>query len=173
MKAKKQKTVGSVAKKRFISQAEIDANKRNIKFIVIHCAATPPSMDVGRERIKKWHLARGFSDVGYHLIIKRNGSIDRGRDLDGDGLVLEEVGAHAKGFNSRSIGICWVGGVQEEDKRTPEDNRTPKQLFTMEKLVRELVAIYPEAEVLGHRDFSNVNKSCPSFDVREWWGLVK
>jgi N-acetylmuramoyl-L-alanine amidase len=142
MKAKKTNTVGQAAKKRIISDKEIKANKRNIKFIVLHCAATPPSMDVGRERIKKWHLERGFSDVGYHFIIKRNGKIDKGRDLDGDGLVLEEVGAHAKGFNSRSIGICWVGGVMESDKRTAEDNRTPKQLFTMEKLVRELTTIY-------------------------------
>ena len=129
-------------------------------------------MDVGRERIKKWHLARGFVDIGYHFVIKRDGSIDKGRDLDGDGLVIEEIGAHAKGVNSVSIGICYAGGVMEKDKKTAEDNRTPAQLETMKKLVKELAKQYPEAQVRGHRDFPGVNKSCPSFDVKNWCEVV-
>lgn len=161
-----------VKAKALIDPAEFENNKRNIKYIVLHCAATPPSMDVGRERIKKWHLARNFVDIGYHFVIKRNGEIDKGRDLDGDGLVIEETGAHAKGVNSVSIGICWVGGVMESDKKTAEDNRTPEQLKTMKQLVKELAAKYPEAQIRGHRDFPGVRKSCPSFDVQNWCEVV-
>ena len=174
--AKRKKTVAERAKalkgKTLIDPKEFENSKRNIKYIAIHCAATPPSMDVGRERIKKWHLDRGFVDVGYHFIIKRDGSIDKGRDLDGDGFVIEEIGAHARGVNSVSIGICWVGGVAESNKKTAEDNRTKEQLATMKQLVKELAAQYPDAIIQGHRDFPGVSKSCPSFDVANWCEVV-
>lgn len=165
-------TIKNEEVKPLVDPKEFESNKREIKYIVIHCAATPPSMDIGRERIKKWHLDRGFVDIGYHFIIKRDGSIDKGRDMDGDGLVIEETGAHARGVNSVSIGVCWVGGVMEKDKRTAEDNRTPEQLKTMKQLIGELAKQYPEAKIRGHRDFPGVSKSCPSFDVKNWCEVV-
>lgn len=151
-----------------ISSEEIASNKRNIKYIAIHASATYPSMKVDRERIKGWHLKRGFSDIGYHYLIMRDGSIVKGRDLDGDGLVLEEVGAHVKGVNSVSIGICWIGGTKEDAHKEAEDNRTDEQLKTMKRLIQELSDIYPNAKIRGHRDFPNVAKSCPCFDVKTW-----
>lgn len=135
---------------------------RKIEHIVIHCAATKPEMDVDAARIKRWHLKKGWADIGYHFVIKRNGVVEQGRDRDRDGNVLEEVGAHARGYNRSSIGICWCGGYGGED------NRTIEQQTSMETLVKLLHEIYPDAKILGHRDFAGVQKSCPSFDVYEW-----
>lgn len=135
---------------------------RDIRYIVIHCADTKPEMEVDAARIKRWHLKRGWSDIGYHFVIKRNGVIEQGRDRDNDGDVLEEVGAHVRGYNSNSIAICWVGGYGGLD------NRTQEQLTSMETLVKLLHEVYPKAVILGHRDFPNVAKNCPSFDVACW-----
>ena len=151
-----------------ISIEEIEANNRDVKWIAIHASATYPSMRVDRERIKGWHLKRGFSDIGYHYLIARDGTIVKGRDLDGDGLVLEEIGAHVAGYNTTGIGICWIGGTKEEAHKEAEDNRTPEQLKTMKILINELAHIYPEAKIRGHRDFPGVAKSCPCFDVVDW-----
>lgn len=154
--------------KPLISIEEIEANKRNIKYIAIHCSATYPTMRVDRERIKGWHLKRGFSDIGYHFLVERDGTVVNGRDLDGDGLVLEEIGAHVAGYNSKGIGICWIGGTMEDNHKKAEDNRTPEQMITLKNLTQELADIYPKAIIKGHRDFPGVAKSCPSFDVKEW-----
>lgn len=129
-------------------------------YIVIHCAATKPSMDIGVKDIDKWHRQRGWRKVGYHYVIKRDGEVEIGRELD-------EVGAHAKGFNSNSVGICLVGGLSEDGK--PENNYTDEQWIALRETVNQLKLPYPEAEVLGHRDLPDVNKECPCFDVREWW----
>ena len=140
---------------------------RDIRYIVIHCADTKPEMKVDAARIKRWHLKRGWSDIGYHFVIKRNGVIEQGRDRDNDGDVLEEVGAHVRGFNSNSIAICWIGGYDGIDNRTDEQNTS------METLVKLLHEVYPKAVILGHRDFPNVAKSCPSFDVSCWLEEIK
>lgn len=142
-----------------ISLEEIEKNDRNIKYLVIHCAATKPSMDVPIERIRKWHLDRGFNDVGYHFYIRRDGSLHKGRDID-------TTGAHVKGYNSVSIGICYEGGIDESGE--PEDNRTPYQMRALIRILCELVTVYPDANIRGHRDFEGVNKACPSFDVISW-----
>lgn len=142
-----------------ISIDEIEDNKRNIKYIAIHCAATKPSMIVDIDRIRGWHLKRGFNDVGYHKYIRRDGSVENGRDL-------KKTGAHVKNYNSVSIGICYEGGIDENGHA--EDNRTPHQLMTMKRLIQELSDIYPKAKIRGHRDFPNVHKDCPSFDVKTW-----
>ena len=91
---------------------------RDIDYIVIHCAATMPSMDVPIERVRKWHLQRGWSDIGYHYYITRDGEIHKGRKLS-------TIGAHVRGYNKNSIGICYEGGINESGE--PEDNRTPEQ----------------------------------------------
>lgn len=138
---------------------------RSVDFIVIHCAATRPSQDIGAKEIRRWHKERGWFDIGYHYVIRRDGDVEKGRPDD-------RPGAHARGFNERSLGICWVGGVAEDGK-TPEDNRTPEQIEALATLLDQLTGLYPEAEVLGHRDLPNVKKACPSFDVRSWWAKEK
>ena len=135
-----------------------------VNYIVIHCSATKEDQDIGVEEIRRWHRQRGWLDVGYHFVIKRDGERETGRPHD-------VPGAHARGFNHVSLGICLVGGV-ESDGKTPEQNFTPQQYKELENLVRDLKAMHPDAEILGHRDLPNVNKACPSFDVREWWEFV-
>jgi hypothetical protein len=130
---------------------------RDIDYIVIHCAATKPSMDVPIERVKKWHLRRGWSDIGYHYYITRDGKIHGGRNLS-------TIGAHVRGYNKNSIGICYEGGINESGE--PEDNRTPEQKKSLLKVVEILKFVFSGAIVQGHRDFPNVNKACPSFDAK-------
>ena len=130
---------------------------RDIDYIVIHCAATKPSMDVPIERVKKWHLDRGWSDIGYHYYITRDGEIHKGRKLS-------TIGAHVRGYNSKSIGICYEGGIDESGE--PEDNRTKAQKKSLLKVVQILKFVFSGAIVQGHRDFPNVNKACPSFDAK-------
>lgn len=129
--------------------------------LVVHCAATPPHVDVGVRVIRQWHLTRGFSDVGYHFVIRRDGTLEAGREVN-------EVGAHVAGSNRRSVGVCLVGGVDAKEHR-PEFNFTRPQMDTLEALLTTLETDYPRAKVIGHRDVPGVNKACPSFDVRSWW----
>ena len=81
---------------------------REINTFIIHCSDTYPDMDIGVEEIRRWHKERGWSDIGYHYVIRRNGKIEEGRN---DGI----VGAHAKGMNENSLGICMVGGKSKLD----------------------------------------------------------
>lgn len=131
--------------------------RKETKHVIIHCAATKPSMDVGVREIRQWHKERGFLDVGYHFIIRRNGTIEDGRDVN-------QVGAHTVGQNETSVGVCLVGGV--DDKLQPQANFTPQQMATLRKLLGELKVKFPESVVKGHRDFAA--KACPSFDVKRW-----
>ena len=130
---------------------------RRITKVIIHCAATKPSMDIGASEIKKWHLDRGWKDIGYHYVIRRNGDIE-------NGIAVALAGSHTKGHNANSIGICLVGGIN--DKGEPESNFTKAQWATLERLVRILKVDFPHATVHGHREFAA--KACPSFDVQEW-----
>lgn len=129
-------------------------------YLIVHCAATPPDMDIGAAEIRRWHTENnGWRDIGYHLVIRRSGSLEVGRQLD-------DTGAHTAGMNSRSVGICLIGGV--DDKGQPADNFTAAQRVTLDAALRMLVKAYPGAVVRGHRDFAN--KACPSFDAMEWAG---
>jgi N-acetylmuramoyl-L-alanine amidase len=128
--------------------------------IVVHCAATPPDMDIGAKTIREWHTdpkpkGRGWSDIGYHYVIRRNGNIENGRHPDAKG-------AHVKGFNSQSVGICLIGGVNNSGKA--ENNFTAAQFKTLDRLLVVVSKMYPHAVVVGHRDL-DPNKECPSFDV--------
>jgi len=138
----------------------------NKSMLVIHCADTYPSMDIGAKEINGWHLARGWSGIGYALVIRRNGVLERGRDLDNDGDVTDETGAHARGYNRESIGVCLVGG--RSFYNLPEPNFTPEQLTTLASTISLIRAKYPSIEVLGHRDLPEVKKACPCFDVGFW-----
>ena len=133
---------------------------RRINKIIIHCSATPPAMDVGVAVIREWHvLGNGWSDIGYHYAIRRDGSLETGRPL-------EQPGAHTAGHNTDSIGICLAGGVGK-DTKTPENNFTQAQWKALERLVRRPAGQYPEADRYGHRDFAA--KACPPFGPKAWW----
>ena len=128
--------------------------------IILHCSATREGQDIKAKTIKQWHKERGFDDIGYHYVIDLDGTIEKGRDED-------LVGAHCKGHNATSIGICYVGGCDKNMK--PKDTRTPEQKRSMLSLVRKLVNKYkiPVTQIWAHHDFDK-HKACPSFDVSEF-----
>lgn len=136
-----------------------------VKDIIIHCAYTKPSMDIGVAEIRQWHLDRGWVDIGYQYVIRRNGRVEKGRDLDGDGNVDEETGAHTLGHNKDSIGICLVGGMNAEGK--PDSNFTFAQFVSLRNLVDNLMVVHNYPSLHGHRDYAN--KECPCFDVHEFF----
>lgn len=138
-----------------LSKLNLSVNKRNIKELIVHCSATPEGKDFTVSQIKQWHLQRGFSDIGYHYVIYRDGSIHIGRDES-------VIGAHCTGHNTNSIGVCYIGGVTTDGK-TPKDTRTAEQKQSLVKLLKKLRVKYPQASIHGHRDFAN--KACPSFDA--------
>lgn len=129
--------------------------------IVIHCSATGDNQDIGAAEIDKWHRANGWSCIGYHYVIRRNGKIEEGRDRD-------VVGAHVANWNEVSVGICMVGGVDANDVTKAKNNFTPEQFESLHELLLILRQYYPNATIQGHRDFPKVAKACPSFDVAEW-----
>ena len=131
-----------------------------INKIIVHCAATPPSMDIGAAQINEWHIERGWKGIGYHFVIKRDGSLQQGR-------AENEIGAHCQGENHDSLGICLVGGVDKNN--VPENNFTQEQFSRLHELLTNLMTKYhlTEKNIYGHRDF-NSNKACPSFDVHAW-----
>lgn len=131
------------------------------KHIVVHCSATRPSQDIGAAEIRKWHKAQGWEDIGYHYVIRRDGKVERGRALDA-------VGAHVAGHNSTTVGVCMVGGVDQKDFTKPVNNFTKPQWAALKQVCADLVARYPDATILGHRDFPKVAKACPCFDARDW-----
>lgn len=140
--------------------------RKTTDYIFVHCSATKPDHDIGVEDIRRWHKQLGWKDIGYNFVIDRTGNKQGGRDLDNDGDYMEEIGAHVRGYNSRSIGICLVGGVDYAGN--PDFNFTLKQMKTLEILLGQLEAEYPNAQILGHRDVDS-GKACPCFNVNEWW----
>jgi N-acetyl-anhydromuramyl-L-alanine amidase AmpD len=130
-----------------------------VKFITIHCSASPPNVFVDKATITRWHRAKGWVTIGYHYVIGRDGTVETGRSET-------TTGAHVAGYNKDNLGICLVGGVNERGKAT--NNFTPNQFDSLVQLLKELKGRYPHAEILGHRDWPNVAKDCPSFDVKSW-----
>ena len=134
--------------------------RNSTEYIVIHCAATKASMDIGLTEIRKWHVQdNGWRDVGYHYIIRRNGEVELGRSI-------RDTGAHAAGYNHKSVSVCMVGGMAEDN--SAENNFTAQQWTALLDLVKQLKADYPDADVIGHNEISE--KKCPSFDVQKWKG---
>ena len=130
---------------------------RIINKLIVHCSATREGMNISRDTIRDWHLARGFNDIGYHFYIDLDGNIHKGIDI-------AKIGAHSKGQNRSSIGICYCGGV-ESDGKTPKDTRNEAQKEALLCVLRTMKAMYPDAVIHSHRDFAN--KACPSFDATE------
>jgi N-acetylmuramoyl-L-alanine amidase len=131
---------------------------RQIRNIVIHCTATAQTTTVASIQ-RHWRNVLKWKNPGYHLIILPDGSFQR---LAPDEAICNGVAGH----NSNSIHISYIGGV--DSKNNPIDNRTDAQKKTMLTLITTMQARYPNARVLGHRDFPNVRKACPSFDVMAW-----
>lgn len=133
---------------------------RKINKIIIHCSATPEGKDFTVADITRWHKAEGYNTIGYHYVVYRDGSVHAGRSED-------VVGAHCKGYNSNSIGVCYIGGLTADGKKT-KDTRTDAQKAALSTLVGKLKAKYPSAKVHGHRDFAA--KACPCFDATKEYG---
>lgn len=128
---------------------------RKINEIIVHCSATPAGKPYTVEDIDKWHRQRGFDGIGYHFVVYLDGSVHKGRSL-------EKVGAHCLGHNKNSIGVCYVGGLTADGKMI-NDTRTLAQKLSLQRLLAELKAQFPDAEIHGRRDFAA--KACPSFDA--------
>ena len=129
---------------------------RKINKIIIHCSATPENRNVLISEVKKWHVKeRGWSDIGYHFVIELDGSVRIGRPI-------ERKGAHSRGNNKDSIGVCYIGGV--DSQMNSKDTRTECQKESLVNLLTDLKDTYG-GTVYGHRDFSK--KDCPSFNAKK------
>lgn len=152
-----------------ICGSSIIKSKRIINEIIVHCSATREGFDYTVSDITKWHKQRGFSTIGYHYVIYRDGSINTGRDVN-------LSGAHCEEHNSHSVGVCYIGGLENRlNPKTgkydiPKDTRTAAQKASLLKLLRQLRSLYPSAKIRGHRDFAN--KACPSFDATKEYMLL-
>ncbi len=135
---------------------------RTITLLIIHCSATPQGVGLSFEDCRRDHIRhRGFSDIGYHFYVTRDGEIHRGRPP-------EKVGAHCLNHNRHSIGICYEGGLDADSQ--PSDTRTLEQKASLLALLRELKRIFPHALIVGHHDL-NPMKPCPCFNAeREYRG---
>ena len=136
---------------------------RKINKIIIHCSATPQNRKVSVNTIRKWHLQRGFNDIGYHYVIHLDGKISVGRPI-------EKVGAHCAYENRGSIGICYVGGMTKDMKK-PKDTRTQAQKDSLIKLMHELIYKYnKDMTIHGHNEYAN--KACPCFNVQKEYAFL-
>lgn len=124
----------------------------------MHCTATPQTTTI--ESIKNyWKSVLKWKNPGYHYMIKADGEIV-------NTLPVEQIANGVAGYNTPSIHISYIGGV--DSKNQPLDNRTDAQKASQIKILKELKKKFPNAEIKGHRDFPNVKKACPSFDVKTW-----
>ncbi|WP_372472689.1 N-acetylmuramoyl-L-alanine amidase [Capnocytophaga sp. ARDL2] len=129
---------------------------REIKYIAVHCTATPQTTTV--ESIKHyWKTHLGWKMPGYHFIIKADGEVIQLLDL-------KEVSNGVKGYNAQTVNVCYIGGIDRLGK--PIDNRTPQQKESLKRLLKELKTKFKTAIIQGHRDFPNVKKACPCFDAK-------
>ena len=142
-------------------------SKRTIHYLVVHCSATPEGRDHTAKDIDLWHRQRGFNEIGYNYIIRLDGTIEQGRDVD-------KIPAHVEGYNKDSIGICYIGGCEPHGQLVKnqviyqaKDTRTPAQKEALIKLLKELKKLYPDAMIQGHRDFLGVKKACPCFNAKD------
>lgn len=141
---------------------------RPLHEIIVHCSATQPnwahdkSAEWKVQEIRRWHLARKWSDIGYHYIVDRDGTIAKGRPL-------ERTGAHTLGHNTGTIGICLIGGRGSAATDHPSDNFTIVQMDAARRLIDDLKRDYPTIrEVSGHNDYTD-GKACPGFRVKDWY----
>lgn len=152
-------------------------SKRRIDYIVVHCTASREGQNMTVDDIRNQHKRQGWSDIGYHYVVTLDGRVHLGRDVD-------QAGAHVSGYNSNSIGVVYVGGLENDPRKEysqlkAKDTRTDAQKAALLSLLMDLRKLYPYAKIQGHRDFSPdknhdgvVNevdwiKNCPSFDAKK------
>ena len=129
---------------------------RAINEIIIHCSATKEGNKISATTIDRWHKDRGWRCIGYHYVVRIDGSIEYGRPV-------QDIGAHVKGKNKHSIGVCYIGGL--DANMEPKDTRTRDQKESLLYLLKTLKRLHPDATIHGHRDFAN--KACPCFDANK------
>jgi len=135
------------------------SRRKTTDFIVIHSTGTPPAMDhVDIKLVDDWHRKRGWLKIGYHYLIKKDGTIETGRNP-------HEVGAHCKGYNGKSVSVCLVGGVDENGN--PDPYFTAFQWEALFSLTNALTFMFKGAKVVGHGEL--VGSKCPGFSVKKWW----
>lgn len=125
--------------------------KNKIKLLVIHCSDTENNKNLNANDIHEMHLGFGWDGIGYHKIICRSGEIQNGRPE-------YWIGAHVKGKNDISLGVCLIG----------RDKFTNKQFISLEKILKKWKLLYPQAKIIGHCDTGETNKTCPNFDAVSW-----
>ena len=131
---------------------------RKINKLIVHCTATPEFKDFTLEDVRGWHVkGNGWSDIGYHYLIKLYGTVELGRPV-------KKPGAHVAGHNKDSIGIAYVGGMDNQMEEWI-DTRTDEQKDSLFNLLMDLKFEFPNAVVYGHNDFSS--KACPCFDAQQ------
>lgn len=132
---------------------------RKINEIILHCSATPEGKDFKAKNIDEWHKSQGWKMIGYHYVIDLDGKIEDGRPVEMDG-------AHTKGHNKNSIGICYIGGLDSDGK--PKDTRTQEQKKSMYKLIFQLLNLYglSIADVHCHNEYAK--KNCPCFKIEDF-----
>lgn len=143
-----------------------------LKYLVIHCTATPEGRDVSAEEIRRWHTApvsqggRGWKQVGYTDLIHPNGRVERlVNNNEDDNVDPWEITNGAAGYNSVSRHIVYAGGVARDGK-TPKDTRTEAQREALAAYVRDFYRRFPDVQIVGHNQLAA--KACPSFDVPAW-----
>lgn len=132
---------------------------KDVQFITLHCSATRPTQIAGVKEIRQWHRKKGWADIGYHFVVRRDGRVEKGRPIT-------ETGAHVQGWNKNNVGICLEGGIN--DRFQPENNFTREQWRALKPLVAGLREKATKAKIVGHRDFPKVDKACPCFDAKTW-----
>ncbi len=125
--------------------------KEKIKKLVVHCSDTENEKNLSAIDIHKMHISFGWDGIGYHKVILRSGIIEEGRPE-------YWVGAHVKGMNDESLGVCLIG----------RDQFTNKQFISLEKVLRQWKIKYNQAKIMGHCDTGDTKKTCPNFDVISW-----
>lgn len=124
---------------------------QNIKLLVVHCSDHDDSQKVTARDIHEMHLKFGWNGIGYHKIINRSGKVENGRPE-------YWIGAHVKGKNNISLGVCLIG----------RNKFTKKQFISLERVLKKWKSLYPKAKIVGHKDTGNTHKTCPNFDVKTW-----
>lgn len=138
------------------NESSLHVSRRTINRIIVHCTATPEGRVETVESVRRMHKAKGWADIGYHYLIGLNGERWNGRNVN-------LVGAHCEGYNTNSIGVCYVGGCDKNMKA--KDTRTDKQKAALIALLKDLRKLYPKAKIVSHRDLDRKGKACPSFDA--------
>ena len=128
---------------------------KKIELLVVHCSDTPNNQNLSANDIDKMHLGFGWDGIGYHKVINRSGKIE-------DGRPEYWVGAHVKGKNNISLGVCLIG----------KDYFTKRQFRSLERVLKKWKKTYPYAKVVGHRDTGKTKKTCPNFDVTSWYKSI-